>query len=230
MKLHRFISNFELKQGSLVIKDEELIHQIWDVLKLRSPERIILCDGQGTEAEAEIVDRSVVGLDVKVGMPSPNTTEPRHAVTLYCAILKKENFELVCQKSVEAGVTEIIPIITERTVKLNLRTDRLGKIIREAAEQSGRGVLPRLSESMDLSGALTDSKRFKERCFFDPSGQELSIQGIQTEIALFVGPEGGWSTRELELAKESGCSLVSLGSRVLRGETAAVIATYLAAL
>ncbi len=230
MKIHRFIGNFKLAEGNLVISEEEMIHQIWDVLKLRPGEEIVLCDGQGMEARGVIGERTERGVIVSVGAITKNEAEPAHAVALYCAVLKKENFELVCQKATEAGVTEIIPLVTERTVKQGLRSDRLEKIICEAAEQSGRGVVPRLAEPMTLEAALADAKRFTEICFFDPSGKEMVIKGIQSDIALFIGPEGGWSPREIEVAREANIDIVSFGPRILRGETAAVVATFLAAL
>ncbi len=230
MKTHRFIGDFDLKSGELIITDEEVVHQMWDVLKLRSGEEVILCDGQGMEAPATINERADRGIKVTVGTLTKNTAEPAHLVALYCAVLKKENFELVCQKATEAGVTDIIPVISERTVKQGLRRDRLEKIIREAAEQSGRGVLPNLAEPMELSAALTDAQRFSEKCFFDPSGKGVVIHGLQSDIALFVGPEGGWSPLEVDMARDAGLAIVSFGPRILRGETAAVIATFLAAL
>lgn len=229
MKVHRFIGPFSLVPGPFFLTDQEVIHQICDVLKLRPEEEIILCDGRGIEALGKITGRDEKGIQLALGEITPNKAEPGHQVALYCSVLKKENFELVCQKATEAGVTEIIPVITERTVKQGLRPERLEKIIREAAEQSGRGVLPRLAEAMDFEKGLTDSARFGARCLCDPGGQSWgSSQG--KDVAVFIGPEGGWSENEIELAKKAGLSAVSFGQRILRGETAAIIATFLAAM
>src|SRR5437762_2809292 len=137
MKRHRFILDIQLRAGPVVVRDDQFIHQVWDVLKLRPKEEVMLCDGKGMEAAATIDHRDDQGILLQVGTVSANTVEPSHAVVLYCSLLKKENFEMVCQKATEVGVTQIIPIVTERTVKMNLRPDRLEKIIREAAEQSG---------------------------------------------------------------------------------------------
>ena len=86
---------------------------------------------------------------------------------------KKENFELVVQKAVEIGVKEIIPIITKRTVKLNLKYDRLEKIIKEAAEQSGRGILPILRKAMDFKKAIEEAEQNNINLFFDISGKKF---------------------------------------------------------
>ncbi|MBX4189910.1 16S rRNA (uracil(1498)-N(3))-methyltransferase [Candidatus Parcubacteria bacterium] len=222
---HRFIADFQLKPGNLVLTDQELVHQIWNVLKLRPNEQIILCDGQSTDALANLVERNDKGILVSIVNITSNIAESPNKVALYCSILKKENFELVCQKATEVGVSEIIPVISDRTIKLNTKEDRLQKIIKEAAEQSGRGKVPSLKPSMSLEQAVGDSKRFDQQVCFDITGSKMPISG---STALFIGPEGGWSEQELELFKTHGFKTVSLGPRTLRAETAAIVATHLA--
>src|SRR3989339_2025029 len=109
-----------------------------NVLSLTPKEKIIICDGAGREAEC--LTRSFVQDRVRLFAEkvNENTNEPEKDVALFLATLKKENFELTVQKAVEIGVKEITPLITERTVKFGLKTEKLEKIIREAAEQSGR--------------------------------------------------------------------------------------------
>ena len=232
-KTHRFISDFNIRVGEYVITDQELIHQTWDVLKLRSGERIVLCDGNLNEGTATIIERNNSGIVTEIDEVSRNLNEPPREVVLYCAILKSENFELACQKSTEVGVSEIVPVITERTVKLNLRYDRLQKIIKEAAEQSGRGRVPKLNEALSLEDAIKDAKRCAIRLCFDASGSSLDDSRFKTQDsrsgAIFIGPEGGWSDNELKQFKENSFGIVTLGPRVLRAETAATIGTYLAA-
>ena len=162
MKRHRFIGCFDLKPGPICISEEKIVHQIWEVLKLRPPEEVVLCDGQGREAEAVVGERTAAGIELEIKSIASNTSEPTHQGLLICAVLKKKNFEMVCQKAVEAGATEIIPIVTERTIKLNLRADRLEKIIREAAEQSGRGVVPRLGRTLDMAAVTVDVAMFDD--------------------------------------------------------------------
>src|SRR3989344_4947911 len=146
MKIHRFIGNFKIKIGALRINDEELLNQLRNVLKLKVGEKIILCDGRRNEGSAEIKEYGKDYVEVEIKEVGVNENEPEKQVILYCSILKRENFELVVQKATEIGIKEIVPIITERTVKLDIRKDRLEKIIREAAGQSGRGTVPVLHE------------------------------------------------------------------------------------
>ncbi|HZZ99719.1 MAG TPA: RsmE family RNA methyltransferase [Candidatus Paceibacterota bacterium] len=228
MKIHRFIGGFSLRPGRLDISEEEISHQIWNVLKLRPGEHVMLCDGEGSEAEGVLLERNGSGASVELGSVTQNKNEPANKVSLYCAILKKENFELVCQKATETGVAEIIPVITERTVKLNFRADRGEKIIREAAEQCGRGRLPALLEPMGFEEALERSRSAQRRVMMDATGSAGTAEPAQT-AAIFIGPEGGWTEAELALASSAGLKTVSLGSRTLRAETAAIIAVYLAA-
>jgi 16S rRNA (uracil1498-N3)-methyltransferase len=224
MKLHRFIGDFDLSAPALTIRDREIAHQIKDVLRLRIEERLILVDTQGQAALCEIVDFVDDQPVVRVIEHLVSRAEPNRRVGLYCAILKRENFELVVQKATELGVSEIVPIITARTVKLGLKMDRLRKIATEAAEQSGRVEVPTIFEPQNFHAALRDAARHKKIIMLDPLGPERlgMIQG--TSVAVFVGPEGGWTKDELSQAREVGGELMNLGTLVLRGETAAMVA------
>ena len=165
------------------------------------------------------------------GVPSPVLWGAVAAVAavLYCAILKRENFELVVQKATEIGVREIVPLITQRTVKLDIKEERLRKIITEAAEQSGRGRVPMLRQAMSFADALADAQRNDANFFFDISDVivEEGAIGDAMRRGLFVGPEGGWSYEEVLAARAAGCHIISLGALTFRAETAAIIASYL---
>src|SRR5688572_22987985 len=137
MKIHRFIIHATVENGEAVVTDANIVQQIKKVLKLRVGEKVILGDGNMNEVLGEIYEVGKA-IKLKVLEEQKNENEPKNSVILYCSILKKENFEQVCQKATEVGVREIVPLVTARTVKLDVKTDRLQKIIREAAEQSGR--------------------------------------------------------------------------------------------
>lgn len=109
-KAHRFIGKFEINAERLLLRDTALIHQIRTVLKLHVNEQIILADGSGTEALVGITSLSVSGIDVTVIERRPSA-EPKRQVILYCAVLKRENFELVAQKAVECGVNKIVRLL-----------------------------------------------------------------------------------------------------------------------
>lgn len=252
MKIHRFIDNFDLSKTELEITGE-IAKQMALVLKLKIGEKIELCDGKGISAMAEIKEINKKSVKVKIDAPlrqdstGQNSTKKIH---LFCAILKKENFELVVQKTTECGVSKIIPIITERTVKTGLNLERLQKIAKEASEQSGRISVPEISEPIVFTKAIENLEG--DNILFDSSGEhsfeihayspadELlcsprqSAQCISNECSpsllqknIWIGPEGGWTEKEIELAKKNNFKIATLGPLTLRGETAAIVATYL---
>lgn len=233
MKVHRFISNFNLDKKISSISDREIYNQIKNVLRLKIGEQIILGDGKGREALAEITDFGKHGAGINILRVEANQSEPEMKPILYLAVLKKENFELAAAKAVEAGVAEIIPIITARTVKTNLRVDRLEKIVREAAEQSGRGILPMVGKLMKIEEAVAHAARNDLNLFFEISAnkfnQRLLAVNMGKSAGIFIGPEGGWDDEEIKIAQEKNFQIVSLGKLTLRAETAAIVASYLVA-
>lgn len=214
-------------QGFLQIHDQKIVRQIRSVLRLSAGEKILLADGRGREALATIVKLTNRSVAVELERIIDNENEPTKHVVLYAAILKRENFELVVQKATEIGIKEIVPLITRRTVKLALKHDRLEKIIREAAEQSGRGMVPKLHQPMEFEEAITRAKG--RHILFDVSGQILdSSFQISDSLGTWIGPEGGWEASEIEKALSFKFQVLSLGKLTLRAETAAIVAAYLA--
>lgn len=227
MHIHRFIVDFKIHSGSIEIRDKDFFHQIRNVLKLRRSERIALCSGNKEEGIAEIKNYGKGSVELDIIDIGVNQNEPEKEVILFCSILKKENFELVIQKATEIGIKKIVPIITERTVKLNIRQNRLEKIIKEAGEQSGRGILPVLVEPIEFEKAVYGAGNIN--IFFDISGEKIEISRIfkdNKSIGIWIGPEGGWTNQELELAKSSDFKVLNLGKLTLRAETAAIVGSY----
>jgi 16S rRNA (uracil1498-N3)-methyltransferase len=229
MKLHRFIDSFDLKKKILILSEFDMVHQLIHVLRAKTGEEILLCDGKGNEARVEIIDIQKSSLEVKVLERLKSIPEATRKVTLYAAIIKGEHFEMIAQKAVEAGIFEIVPIITQRTVKLNLKLDRIQKIMKEAAEQSGRGFIPLIEEPITFKDALKRAKQHEQNYFCDFVPELLEKQNFQNakSVSCFIGPEGGWDEKERELAIELNCIPVRLGSFTLRAETAAIVVSYL---
>lgn len=225
MRLHRFIGEYNLNKDIIEIKDLDFIKQIKSVLRLEIGDFLILCDGKGIEAKVEIIEINKGEIITQV-IERAEKEQNIKKVSLYLSILKKENFELAVEKAVEIGVSEIIPIITERTVKLNLNEDRLKKIIREASEQSGRTILPVLSRILKFEDAIQDGKKNEEKIFFDFTEKENIKNTDAKTISIFIGPEGGFTKEEQDFAKQNDYKIESLGSLTLRAETAAIVATY----
>lgn len=229
MRLHRFIGPFDCSQPRIEISDPDIVNQILRVLRLGVGDQLVLADGKTNECIGEIVDRQKDELVVSVIERYVNTNEPTVSCILYCAILKRENFELVVQKATEIGVREIVPVVSQRTVKLDIKAERLQKIVKEAAEQSGRGRLPIVHSAMPFGDALNHAKHNNINIFFDFSDvpvESIAIHGTQRR-GLFIGPEGGWTEAEADAARVAGHAIGSLGALTFRAETAAIIASYL---
>jgi 16S rRNA (uracil1498-N3)-methyltransferase len=227
MRLHRFIGPFDFSQKTLIIDDESFVQQWRTVLRLGIGDSIILSDGHGKETEAVIIEMDKKTAEVTLGTITTPEREPVKMATLYCAMLKRENFELVVQKATEIGIARIVPIVTERTVKTGQNRDRLLKIIREAAEQSGRTVLPELAEPLRFRDAVAEAAGTPS-LFFDLSGTSMDFSKNTTAYtSCFIGPEGGFSEPEVALARENSLTVASLGTLTFRGETAAIVVSYL---
>jgi len=246
-KIHRFIDNFDLSKNEIEI-NSETAHQIIKVLKLENGEKIELGDGKGTVALGKI--KEIGKRNVIVEIEKIKKEEENKKVILFCAILKKENFELVVQKTTETGVSKIVPIISARTIKTGLNLERLKKIAKEAAEQSGRATVPEISEPISFEESLKLATVSDLNILFDASGELLfekycagwrqAHSKFSAEnyvhfsnnnsplVNIFIGPEGGWTEEETKKAKDnSSFKIASLGKNILRGETAAIVATYL---
>lgn len=225
MKIHRFLADFDHNQPEIALLDRELIHQWQNVLRLKPGDTVAIFNNSGHEIVGLIkkLDKGQAVVSVVEEISADN--HPKRQVNLYAAILKRENFELVVQKATEIGVYQIYPIITERTVKTGLKKDRLEKIIKEATEQSGQISLPTLHESAKFTECLEVSG---SNFLLDRTGSMVSNQWPLSEVNIFIGPEGGFTKSEIEMACDNGFQICSLGPTTLRAETAAVICSYLA--
>ena len=169
-------------------------------------------------------------------------SEPPVKVTLYQSVSKGERMDLTIQKAVELGVGRIVPVFSERCVvrpeKKDSKRERWQKIALEAARQSGRGIVPEVAEPMLFKDALKSASAASDLILIpweEEKGETLK-QRLRSEdrdklseIAVFIGPEGGFSGNEASMAKTNGAISVTLGKRILRTETAgpAVLAMIL---
>ena len=226
--MQRFFGSFDLSQKSQRISDRKILHQLKDVLRLGVGDKIILSDEKSNQATAEIVKLTKDFVDLALRDVRHNDAEPEIGITLYCAILKRENFEWVVQKTTEVGVREIVPVITKRTVKLGLNVERLQKIAKEAAEQAGRGIVPVVYKPMSFADAAEKAKAHGRNMFCDVGGDDiLHIQLARVDsLGIWIGPEGGWGSEEVLAAQKERFMFANLGKLVLRAETAAIIASY----
>ena len=229
-KIHRFIYNYNIENSTIPVNEPELIHQWKNVLKFKTGEQIILANPNGMEALCEIENIDKKEVELKVISESENTKTVKRMVTLYASILKRENFEFIAQKATELGIKTIVPIKTERTIKQNINIERLNKIVTEASELCGRNTVSEIRETINFKDAIKESNEDNYTVLFDATGSQLtqSINNWEKKMAIFIGPEGGFTDAELEYARENKIEIISISPLMLRGETAAIVATYLA--
>ena len=211
-------------------------HQISVVLRMQLGQQVIVLDNLGWEYDAQLVEVGRKRVTAVISNKRPVTNEPACELTLFQAMLKRDNFEWVLQKGTEIGVTRFVPVISERTVvkfKPNKIT-RWRKIITEAAEQSGRGRLPELTLPMSLDNAFMQigASALAVMPWVGATGTTMrSVMANQetfpNSIGVFIGPEGGFSEDEVANGRSHSIIPITLGKRILRAETAAVVATAL---
>lgn len=198
------------------------------VLRSRPGDRLVIHDDQGNSYAAEITGVSVREVIAELtGKIDWDTDSPLH-ITLLQGLLKGEKMDLVIQKATELGVSEIVPVVTERSqVRETRKIPRWTKIAEEASRQAGRNSVPRIHETVEFE-ALQGASSAKGIVFWEQGGGDFSgalrrFEGTGA-ISLFAGPEGGFSEREIAAATEKGFLVATLGKRILRAETAAIAA------
>ena len=235
--MHRFFVPPDVLQSTSVVFPTETAHQISAVLHLRVGQQVVLLDNSGLEFVVELLavgNKVVLGKIVAV---RPSDGEPEAKVTLYLALTQREKFEWALQKCTEVGAAGFVPVITARSlvqtaVEARTKYDRWQKILQEAAEQSGRGLVPVLGEPLRFGQALAHARQNADICLIPWENEKnvrlrsaLSSAGEKAKIAVFIGPEGGFTAEEITLACQTGAVTVTLGKRILRMETAAAVAT-----
>ena len=229
MKLHRFYIDIPLKDKREVeIKDHELINQWKNVLRFSEGDKIILFDNSGSDFLffiKEITDKKVrlvlleeKKVDFKI----------EYDLHLIPALIKRDMFELVLEKITELGVEKILPLLAERSIKNKLNLERSKSIIKEAAEQSGKTLIPEITEPEKLEVIIQNREVDRFYTALDPKGDKFSKKLLTNKkVAIFIGPEGGFTEKELNLFKENNIPVLSLGQQILRAETAAIAASYM---
>ena len=235
-----FVEEQDIKENQVTIKGDEARH-IAQVLRLKERDKIKVFTGKGKEYLTEIIQASKKEVIGKVLKESKLDTEPPIEITLVQGLPKSDKMDFIVQKVTELGVKKVIPVITQRTIvrldkeKAEKRRNRWQRIALEAAKQSGRAIVPEVREAIPFIQALDNLNR--ESLNLIPWEEETStslkevlknhtshIPHLVSQITVFIGPEGGFTSEEIEAAKEKGAIPVSLGPRLLRTETAGLAA------
>ncbi len=236
--MHRFFVNpTQITSQTVALLDDQA-RQIADVLRLRVGERIGVLDNAGWLYEVGLTAVSRKRVVGEILGKTAVVSEPTTYITLFQSVLKRDKFEWVLQKGTEIGISRFVPVVTERSVAQNVKEnkyDRWQRILTEAAEQAERGIVPELAEACSLTEALAAAQTADlalvawAREAGEGNGRLSTLltplkQQPAPHIALFIGPEGGFSPAEIEQAQQANVRPITLGPRILRTETAAMVA------
>jgi 16S rRNA (uracil1498-N3)-methyltransferase len=230
MPLPRIHCEQRLGPGAQFSLAPEAAQHVGRALRLKAGDAITVFDGRGGEYEAAIqrIDRDRV--DVKVGAFRDVDPEPRVRVGLVQGLPEADKMDWIIQKSVELGVSWVQPLVCDRSV-VRLSEERAARreahwrrVAVAACEQSGRNVIPEVRPTLTFQNWIAQPPAVP-RWVLTPGGESIAAQGAPSELELLIGPEGGFSERERELALAQGAAHpVSLGPRILRTETAPLAA------
>jgi len=235
--MHRFfVDSSAIEPDRIVITGDDA-HHLSKVLRIRENEEITVCDKEGTDYLCCISSVAQGEVVARILRKAPSSSEPPVRISLYQGVPKGDKLETVIQKCVELGVVKIVPVAMKRCVALikdkdkAKKRERMQRIAFEAAKQCGRAIIPSVEEVMSFDAALKEASECCELKLLPYEAEkDNSIKTILKQntnaknICIFIGPEGGFDSSEVEKALEQGFKSVSLGPRILRTETAPLAA------
>jgi 16S rRNA (uracil1498-N3)-methyltransferase len=225
-----YINEYDASQRQIVL-DEDTSKHIVQVLRMKKGEKVNLTDGQGNLLTAEIADDHKKRCGVKI-IDSRLTSHDSRKITIAISLLKNSNrFEWFLEKATEIGVHEIVPLICKRTEKQKFREDRMQSILTSAMLQSQQSWLPVLHKPIDYElvfrqeEIIHTSQKFIAHCIEEEKRNlaDLVNETLSSQVIL-IGPEGDFTSEEVQLAIHNHFDAVSLGETRLRAETAGIVA------
>ena len=228
-----FVSPEELDQDFLVLTGENAAHA--KVLRLKNGEKVTVSDGNGNDCLCTVSDVSPDRISLVVDKREGSVSEARVKASVYMAFAKGDKLEHVIQKATELGAFEIVAFPSARCVSkpdeksLKKKLERWQKIAASAAEQSGRGRIPEVLVLQSYKQALERAAQADTAILFYENERSTTLkmaldQKPYTSVSLLTGPEGGLEPTEVTQAMEAGLQVCTLGSRILRCETAPLCA------
>ena len=233
--MHHFFVNPEQVEDGLIRITGSDVNHIKNVLRIRQGEEMLVSDGTGRDYLCQAEEIAGLEVTVRILETEEEGRELPSRIWLFQGLPKSDKMEFIIQKAVELGAAGIVPVTTRNTVvkldpkKEETKVKRWQAIAESAAKQSTRSLVPRVSGIMTLKEAFdyVESQGFSVRLIpyeheagMDGTKTELDAAGPGQDIAVFIGPEGGFDEREIELALSKGVRPISLGRRILRTETA----------
>lgn len=228
-----FVGPEELAEGKIALTGENYQHA--KVLRLKPEEKVLVCDGQGREALCAVLETGSREITLEVMELRKSASEAQVRVSVYMAFPKADKLEHVIQKATELGAYEIVAFPSARCVSrpdeksLKKKQERWQKIAASAAEQSGRGRIPEVLTLGSYREALQRAAQAEKALLFYENEHALTLRmalenGSLSTVSLLTGPEGGLEEAEVEQARAAGLQVCTLGSRILRCETAPLCA------
>ena len=234
--MHRFFVPSQAIVGQEARLGPELARRMERVLRLRVGDHVLLLDNSGRQYEVKLTALTAKGAQGIVLASTEGAGEPSVRLVLYQALIKGQRFDWVLEKGTELGVAGFVPIVSSRAVvraskESSARVGRWRRVIVEAAEQSGRCRLPEVWAPLPFEEAVASAAGLRVLLWEDEQeaalGDVLTKEGPADAVSLFIGPEGGFPAEEVEFARQQGVRTVSIGRRILRAETAAIVAVAL---
>lgn len=229
---HFFVNSSQIGENKISITSSDVNH-IKNVLRMKLGEEVLISNGEDKEYLCKLSSIENEEIIADIIMVDEVGSELPAKIYLFQGLPKGDKMELIIQKAVEIGVSEIIPVSTKRSIvkldkkKEESKTKRWSLISESAAKQSGRMVIPKVRNVMTLKEAIDYGKDFDYNLIpyelfrgMDKTKELIDKIQAQTTIGIFIGPEGGFDESEIEYAKENGLVPISLGKRILRTETA----------
>lgn len=228
-----FVAPEEINRNFVVLTGENAAHA--KVLRLKNGEQVMICDGQGSECVCTVSDVSPGQISLVVNSVQKSAAEPAVKVSIYMAFPKSDKLEHVIQKATELGAYEIVAFPSDRCISrpdaksLQKKQERWQKIAASASEQSGRGLIPQVITLGSYSEAISRAIQADKAILFYENEHATTLRmaletGSYQSVSLLTGPEGGLEGAEVEKARQAGMQICTLGSRILRCETAPLCA------
>ncbi len=221
--------------GEFVTVTGEKANHIGRSLRMKIGDTLFLSCGDGNDYGAIIENMTKDSVELKICYKQANKSEPTVKVTLFQGVPKGDKMEDIIQKCTELGVFEIQPVLCDRSVSrpndksAEKKCERYNKIALEASQQSGRGIVPKIKKMTTLKEAIKNDDAELKIVFYEGGGESLKsiISSQKTSdfsVSIYIGPEGGFEKSEVDLIKNSGAVVATLGERILRTQTAPVVA------
>lgn len=231
--MHRFfVTPKQVKESQIYINGSDVNH-IKNVLRMKIGEELQICDGNNKQYVCSISHMSNEEITVDILKEQAADTELSSKLYLFQGLPKGDKMEYIIQKAVELGAYEIIPVATKRAVvkldekKASKKVERWNGIAEGGAKQSGRSIVPKVTPVCSLREALTYAKQLDVLLipYELAEGMQQTKEAVSSivpgqSVGIFIGPEGGFDTEEVECAMQAGATPITLGKRILRTETA----------